>query len=217
MVESTDKASPIMQAQAGANAATDLSSLIERIEGRSEISAQKASLRQNFAAIGIVVDDEEIQLFYQKIKALEPEQAIFVVQDIAAQIVRFRTLGEPDFGYRDWQSVQELERNFLDFGLTFEEPELLQLYQADTVEACKLFRAKIHVNLKRMLELIARENEELPAWLVEILEGRPGAEEVILHETSERETYKNLLNTLFDSHGLTDRRYLIEQVLDSWS
>jgi hypothetical protein len=235
LVESTDKVLQILEPDSGCTAATELSSLIEQVKKRSdadndflrlqelntdldlEAITQIAWQRQAFASIGVVVDDEEIVSFYLSTRTLESEQILRVVKNIGAQIGQFQALGDADFSYGDWRSVQELERNFLEFGLTFNNAELFELYQADTAEVFTLFRVKIHAGVTKMLEVISQEGEHLPDWLKAILTAEPGAEKIVLGDTEERQAYKQLLMTFFDSLGLINRRYLVEQVLDSWS
>ena len=241
MVESTDKVlqtpleAQVIEPNSGQTAAAELSSLIEKVNSRSEaekdlerLQEHNANLdlvaiseiawqRQAFASNGIEVDDEEIVSFYLSTRTLEPEHILRVVSNIGAQIGQFQALGDADFSYGDWQSVQELERNFLEFGLTFDNAELFELYQSDTAEVFSLFRAKIHAGVSKMLEVISQEGDELPTWLRALLAAEPGSEKIVLTETEERQAYKQLLMTFFDSLGLTNRRYLVEQVLDSWS
>jgi hypothetical protein len=235
LAESTDKVLQILDHESGCTTETELACLIEQVKKRSDavsdllhFQALNADLdadavcqitwqRQVFASMGVQVDDDEIHSFYLSTRALEPKKILLVLKNICAQIQQFRELAAGDFSYADWQSVQELERNFLEFGLTFSNAELFELYQADSAEVFSLFRAKIHSGMAKMLEVLSRQDDQIPEWLQAILQAEPGAERIIQVETEERQTYKQLLMTFFDSLGLSNRRYLVEQVLDSWS
>ncbi|MDR3615745.1 MAG: hypothetical protein P4L53_19460 [Candidatus Obscuribacterales bacterium] len=235
MGESTENGLHTMEPDSGCTAAAELSSLIEQVKKHSDaendlrrLQAMNADLdrqaiwqiswqRQAFASTGVVVDDEEIISFYLSTRTLEAEQILRVIKNVGVQIGQFQALGDADFSYSDWQSVQALERNFLEFGLTFDNAELFELYRSDTAEVFTIFRAKIHAGVMKMLEVISQEGEYLPDWLETVLAAEPGAEKIILADTDERQAYKQLLMTFFDSLGLTNRRYLVEQVLDSWT
>lgn len=235
MVESTDKVLQILEPDSGCTAATELASLIEQVKKCSDADKELLRLqelnadldleaisqigwqRQAFASFGMLVDDEEIVSFYLSTRTLEPDQILRIVKNVSAQIAQFQALAGADFSYGDWQSVQELERNFLEFGLTFNNTELFELYQSESAKVFALFRAKIHTGVVKMLEVISQEGDQLPTWLRAILADEPGAEKIVLADTEERHAYKQLLTTFFDSLGLSNRRYLVEQVLDSWS
>lgn len=235
MVESTEKNSHTLKMTDGESAAAQFVSLLDFVNKRSDAQADLAYwqelnpeldhaailqivwLKQAFASVGVKLDDENALGFYQSTRALEPEQALGVIKNISSRISEFRSFGDPAFDYEDWSSVQEIERNFLEFGLTFSSSELYALYQAETAEVFTVFRQRVHSGVSKMLQVIRQDDDTIPDWLESILSGMPGAEKIVLAETEEREVYKNLLNTHFDSLGLTNRRYLVEQVLDSWS
>jgi hypothetical protein len=169
--------------------------------------------RTKFTAEGLNLSDADMVKVYNDTKGFSSTARLDQAARVAKEMAEFKTILQKDFTYPEWQKVNDARSKFAEFGLRPSTEDLALLADASPDEVNAFRHSQLNSELAQFVQSKAGPNEQIPAWLQSIVEGKAGATEAVSHDSSERNQYRAILVAYYQSLKRGNPGLLADQVL----